>query len=583
MNTSSKLIDSLKNRTLLDYLDRLGLPMLLFIFSYYLVGFYNEVNDDVFIEFAFRGIGWAEPISNLYMWHRITGSIIVFLYNSFPDVPWYGLFLILLNYASFVNIYSILHISLRTLKPSVISIIFVLVFFFVFFESVLLIQYTRTAIFLSGTSALLLLIGDDSIFRTKKAGFRNLLYLSLFLIGLLIRPEGAILSLIFLLPVTLLLFRNRKVSLKKLLFCGAVIILMILSMKTFTMLSKTDAQVVDEMRIPYIMNWNAYADDPPSLSHTKSDTLIYNSIYFGLYSDREKLSAEFLRSLGKTHSVFNLESIDISEITHFLIHLPKLFLKNHLVMAFLNGLLFIRLLVFFVVNRRPHDLASYILLHVFNWAIIIGIACIFKMPSRVLTPLFFLYTTLHFVTWWAFDAWPKLSYKSTWGKLLLLIFFFCLAGYSFRMTKKIEWFKNRKNLNSGQLMWLTKHHEDTFIIFNYSSVALFSGLDALENMTAGSNHIVIWTSWMTWYSYFHEYLETISGSPKTVDFIRFLLTTQPKHIFISSKEDTRAIEHYYKAIYNISFRFKEIDTGLSFKELTYNTQLSFYEIVSSNN
>src|SRR4030095_3000925 len=182
------------------------LPVLLFILTYLIFGFYFEGIDEIFMSFLLKGDlqpqGGAFEIIHL---HKIICYIYSFLYKTIPTMPWFGIFLCLFNLVASVNIFIIFHQFLsRLFNQYIETLLLVLLYVILILQHIILINFTRTAILLSSSSLILIF---QLFYSNKYYRYRWLLIISLmfmYTLGFMTRPSAAILSPLVIFPFALL-------------------------------------------------------------------------------------------------------------------------------------------------------------------------------------------------------------------------------------------------------------------------------------------------------------------------------------------------------------------------------------------
>ncbi|MDF7811237.1 hypothetical protein [Hymenobacter sp. YC55] len=170
------------------------LPILLLLFTWILFGCYYESNDDVAISQVIRGETALAPVADLHLYFHGLASVLATLYRIWPAIPWYGLLLYLLLYVSLVLVYQVLYDVLAG-KVSVLSLAccLILIYWFAWQQTALLINFTRLPILLAGTGILYAT-------SQRKHFFSLAVGLAVVMLGWCIRPSAAILGLLVAIP-----------------------------------------------------------------------------------------------------------------------------------------------------------------------------------------------------------------------------------------------------------------------------------------------------------------------------------------------------------------------------------------------
>ena len=85
------------------------LPFILFVTSYIVFGFYYGSSDDATMEALIRGVFFSHPVTEFFAFHRITAVLYARLYQLFPNIPWYGVFMHALLLLAITNYFVLIH------------------------------------------------------------------------------------------------------------------------------------------------------------------------------------------------------------------------------------------------------------------------------------------------------------------------------------------------------------------------------------------------------------------------------------------------------------------------------------------
>ena len=152
------------------------------------LGAYYETNDDQVITYLLQGRMAAAPVTNLYLYfHGLAGGL-VWLYQTAPGVPWYGLLLYGLLYLATLLTFAVLRGALRPwLRPGAVAGLLGAFFLLAWVEHGLWFSYVRVP---------LLLAPAGLLFAAQRPGRRGVLAVGLlaFAVAWLIRPSAAVLG-----------------------------------------------------------------------------------------------------------------------------------------------------------------------------------------------------------------------------------------------------------------------------------------------------------------------------------------------------------------------------------------------------
>lgn len=178
---------------------RIGLSIGLSIATWALFGAHYGWLDDFLVVNFVRGIGIAAPEEHFWLIHILFSKAYRFLYENFPGVPWYGMWLGGLSILSTYLLVDILWKQTRQVYSKALSVAIIsMVYVVAFAENVFLLNFTRIGILLFGLSFVSLVLNSIRQHDYWLIG-RSILLNILMLSGLLLRPD----SIVFILPVLL--------------------------------------------------------------------------------------------------------------------------------------------------------------------------------------------------------------------------------------------------------------------------------------------------------------------------------------------------------------------------------------------
>ncbi|MBO0358906.1 hypothetical protein J0X19_13190 [Hymenobacter sp. BT186] len=170
------------------------LPAVLLIATWVIYGCYYESNDDVAISQVIRGETAIAPVYSLHLYFHGFSAILASLYQIMPSFPWYGILLYLLLYSSLILVHQILYEALEyKMSLTHLCLCLVLLYWFTWQETALLMNYTRIPILLSGVG-ILYATKQRTCLRSFSIG------VAVAFLGWCIRPSTALLGLLVAAP-----------------------------------------------------------------------------------------------------------------------------------------------------------------------------------------------------------------------------------------------------------------------------------------------------------------------------------------------------------------------------------------------
>ncbi|TYZ07852.1 hypothetical protein FY528_14235 [Hymenobacter lutimineralis] len=176
------------------YVHSLLLPAALLLVTGLQLGCYFETNDDLAIIQLIRGVTAAGPVGDLHLYLHGLSSLLAFLCQTWPAVPWYGVLLFGLLYGATALAFAIIDRLLRGRVPTwKITLLLVLFYGTLWLEHALWFNYLRVPVLLAGCGLL---------YAAQRHGQRwaQVVGLGAFVVAWLIRPSAADVALLVALP-----------------------------------------------------------------------------------------------------------------------------------------------------------------------------------------------------------------------------------------------------------------------------------------------------------------------------------------------------------------------------------------------
>jgi hypothetical protein len=346
--------------------------------TWLIFGTYYGTVDDPYMTLVAKGYLMKTPEWHLFFTHPVIGFILVHLYETMPNVPWYVLFMVSLNILSFSAItYAIVRRS-RTWMGLILWIIVILVAGLYLIASV---QFTMVST-MACSAAVVLIFGvadQAAITRARLAAA-----VAFFLLGAAVRIHPALLVIIMVGPCAgYLWLRGSLPGTKR--FALAVFVglaLLALTDAAAYRLSPVwrEAKSYDTARgilngTEIMKKYDDNADVFKAVGWSKNDLKMFNE---GLYEDATVYSKDKLNYL----------------VTH--LHLPPVGLKNGFwaVVRDLSGdyaavVLYLTCLIF-VLAWRLMPRTQVLMLALPCMVVFSYLAIVVRLPQRVLCPTIFM-------------------------------------------------------------------------------------------------------------------------------------------------------------------------------------------------
>lgn len=555
------------------YFNIILLPILLFIITYLVFGFYFETNDDFVISLLLKGDlqpqGGIYDLSNFFLVKLV--YIYDILYSYYPSLPWYGFSLAVFNLAAAINIFYITdNLLSRYFKKYFITFILICLYFIFVLENNIEINYTRTSFILMGSSLLSIffMLSKD---KTQKVNKYVIINFILLIIALLIRPMAGILSAFILLPVIIfVIIVSGKIKIPLYWIASIYLILLMLYSYTQYIRPAEDKIVIENLlKIANYMDWdfeteNNSADLQDSVKKEASKRLFI--------SDPQTINTEFLDKISSPH-FFTLNKITIPRIKTAVIYTAYSGYKSYAGMSLMYGII---LFILFYTNykRNRYGLLILMFIQAFFILSIISISVFMKLPDRIAYPLYGIIITSNLILM----TYADLNLYKNKLKLYAVIALVLTLAVSF--PSMYSRYSNLHKLNTGNsevFSALDRKYSNTTFLLTQRSFKLLDGQNALTNFDLKNNKIFPVIGWNTILPSYKNAIQRMCGSASMNDFINFL-KNRADYVFISNKEFNLFLEKYFRIFYNNEIIFiQKPETPEIFKK----HDLYLYSIISN--
>jgi hypothetical protein len=297
----------------------------------------------------------------------------------------------------------------------------------------------------------------------------------------------------------------------------------------------------------------------------------------GFFWDRQMIDQEFLERHTPKHGIFSTENLSLKKILDVSLKVFVLFARNNLPMLILNGLLFLVILNIERQGGTNQRLTFFFLFQLVLWGMIVGVAVVFKMPNRLLTPMLVVYTMTHLLYF-------GLVCNASWflqRPLVNICMVLLLIGsfvFAYRTYTKINWYQDRCAMNTFKLQTIENQKKYPTVILSRDALSLFNGLNPMRVSPLTRSKTYISAGWFNWYSSFIAQITRACGSPEYIRFFSYLAANRENHVFISTEENNEIQEKYFKELYDRNLIFEKFLNESEFEELTYHYKLNLYKL-----
>jgi hypothetical protein len=532
------------------------LPVLLIILAYVIFGFYYEGNDEYAITLLLKGDwqsqGGAFEIIHI---HKIICYLCSSLYKTMPSMPWYGIFLCLFNLIASINIFIIFHQVLsKFFNQYIETLLLVVLYVIVILQHIILINFTRTAIILSGSSLILIfqLFYSNKDYRHKWLLITSLMFM--YTLGFMTRPAAAILSPLLIFPFALLtglVLKKLKSSIYLVLILSLFVIILQFS---HTLLMSPGVRDSDKFHA-YWSNIAEFDKQKKMLYKNEQDSIKITALNFRFASDREMMNTNFLDTYS-TSNIFYYDKIKSKGIKASIIDLFIFFINPYCGLTLLNLFIFGILLISYF-KKGKYYLFYYLIPITLYFFLLLSIYIFMKMPDRLFSPLFTIYTICNLLLLQISEL--NFNFK----KILPVFSVLIIISLGYALNLNIRDNIQSKTLNDENMQILetlgNKFSDKTFLITR-SSLNIFASIKVLDNINLESNNrIMPIAGWTTIFPSYIRELESICKSKTIYDFFNFI-REHPQNFLIISNEGTNGFfVSYFKILYNLDLKFRMIN------------------------
>jgi hypothetical protein len=546
--------------------------------SYCILGVYFGWIDDVFVMLQLKG----EVISPQNGFFNLRGNnyfsyFYVWLYNHFGKFNWYGIFLSFYSGLCILNInFILLHLISKTEQHvRKLFLFFSLAFFAAYvIENVYLINFTRIAILLTGTSIICAVITFKT-YRGTAVGKRLFMFFALlFFIGWNCRLFAV---LIFMPIILLFLFLIFEKKLRFIFPGGLAIFIGLYFCLAFLFLNDKNRAEYKSINHTekYVHNiLNAFNGVQIDELNNPRDSIKSLALYRWYFADRDTvLNQEFLDEIGS----YNPLRVDVlknwqknlkQEITK-----ARSFYGNNY-MPDLNWYyktvgfwIIVGALPFLFIFYHSVDFKRFlrsILLYGATLVFVLLVIIFFKMEDRAMAPLL-IFT--FFAVWMLLNETDK---PLNIEVLKILIVVFIIVG-----GHRVQGYKNNStqrgfdlDLKSKVRSNIDKFYNDKTVFFDLYSLTILE-THPFWNVNFPDN----WTSGLEMFNLHsiehHQNIEKIVGCLDWPCFYQEVSKTPNKYMFFYSNERIRITHDYNKIIYNEEFYFRKESENMIINQLHY--------------
>ncbi|OVE82686.1 hypothetical protein BVY03_00305 [bacterium K02(2017)] len=547
------------------------LALLLIALFYVLFGFYYETFDDALFELYFKGFNHVSFITDEHLYHRLLVYFYTLFYKVMPLVNWYGWSLLLMQFMAVVNIFYLLGDSLKKyLKYKYVLIVLSCVFVVFIWRHFYLINFTRTAFLLMGSSFLLWIQKEGQPIRSK-ISFKMWVLIA-FALSVLTRPATLIMVMVLLLPFSFLLFKIKNKSFKVWAKNITPFVLIVLGFTFYQQITLNKDMALVSRKMDLISNYIDYGNHS-EVKLSAKEQLKVDLIRNWIFIDKSALDLNFLEKITSKNNL--LSALSPHKLNYYLYDLKLKLWDLGLVYLLLNMALLTWL--FWGVYQRHVKwywlLVPFVCFIGFGSMIVLA-AVYFKMPDRVLEPMLLLFSLGHFLFLMAFKPnWIRVD--QTKQKILVgiscavLILFAGLPSH----VKKVRRLKKQLLNNSISIQEINKL-KDLTLVFDYKAMDLIAGADVLKGVGLDFKHKLL--SFVDVASVIPANYRLMQGLYGTSEFSKIFkqMIVGNQTLFITNQSFNLLLMEYFYKLYDQKFKFSIVSHATNLKN--QKDQLNYY-------
>lgn len=533
--------------------------------AYFTWGFYFDSNDDPIYVLLLNGVLTGTVESDFLFWHVLTGRLIAALFEAFPSIPWYSLYLYICLWISVIQFLSVCSTWFQSARWYILWT--ASVFFFVLLDNTTNLNYTRVAILLSCSSVISFLHRLRESSSTGLQLGNGLWALFGFTVAILMRWESAILGGgIALAMVGFLVHDRRHVILPLSVFVGSLLTVVVL-FRTYQSYTVDPRISERKMLIQKIVDYGHLKD---RRYWSRRDSSTHDAIANWILWDSERVPNDDIRSVVSDTKSASWPSL------FFLTWRRLAFLsaKNYLPTAFLSGTLLIISVVGLTRQKQRARLAWYMVGVLLCAAAFTVLGMFFKLPLRLLSPML---VSMVFVL----IACTERSHVDAirTGRrmrvLLLALFTIACAAYLVRTSRMADVSKKRLRQNMAKLAEIEERAGTQWVVMTAPASQLLKGLDPMNQIPLKTKKYLFMEGWSTWLPGFERQLQAVTGGTNFGSLIDFLAMTS--HTVVSTHENNRAIIMYVRDFYGRCWEWEVVCPECEMVEMSFGQRLNYYQ------
>ncbi|MDB5283307.1 MAG: hypothetical protein JWO06_2382 [Bacteroidota bacterium] len=537
-----------------SFLIGAGISFLLLALSAWLGGLFYEEYDPMFASLTSNKLTpTLHQVVSLYVLGHIgTTYIYSYLYHQFPPVEWIslanGLFLIVGGGMAWL----ILSLFIR---GGVVNTITKLAFLWLFYSShLVLFNLTRGAFLLCGTSLLLLVIVYCLEADRNKRWKWQLICAFIFLLGLLTRPEPALIILFFGGAFSLLFLRG-LIKPIQVLFIPGVITIMLFACIVIDRSHSTDFYKLVEPDLEYQVRVQQNCI-PISAMKTAADSMRYEAALGGLWSDPNQVSVSFLRSIVNKQRDFHRMRDQWKEFYPIIGTVAG----RHLPLVLLSALMAVIFLLFSLRFLSLRISILWVLIYLLFWALIFMQTYLSKINDRSFDSLLSLYLLVQITFYLAF-----LKELIKGAAVLVvpsgLVVFSCVQF--FWTLDQVRIFREEKEQFLNQYAWVKQEvHGGTLVLNGSSYIPFMLSFTPFKEQDYSGFSRVYWFD-LFYMSTVHPYKEFLAQECNCdvsdfSNFYRFLMKQDKEVYLLSTPRRVQLVTRYLHTIHNLDCTFEQV-------------------------
>jgi len=531
-----------------------------------LLGFqYYEGNTDPGIVTYFNSIITSKPhaLPNVNGNWKLISHLFAELYKVFPHFDWYGFTMILFGSFAAFTFLKILRIHWERLSSSQFGLgqkVILSGIFLLFLENILILEFTRMAYVLSFTGFLMIIY---PFFNNPSNVSTNYLmgwgWLAI-LLGGLVRTSPAILSFIVIIPLLCFFWWKNKIPLALVAKTFSLPILFVILLIALSDIKWNQMDRYTVSYAGYLINvWDVGQKDDLQLS-SRGDSLTYQVTMMHFMNDFENINPAFFEKIGVPYTrkkINNLPNLIFNDVRV----LKKIreeglhFLERHIGWT----IFFVIITIIALWSNFEHGYEWLYIVAVFIGFLLIYfmIAIFMKMADRIISPMFFSFSTILAFLIPNFEK-PSQDTKPSFLSLLIVCSVLSVVSIEASFSGDLVANRKRKVHYHNQFLNKLSSLDKQYQFVGYISSWFYSKPFQQPHTNPKVTYLSIDNQGFCFVPTYWERMKQVTGGESVEEYWQFMKDHSEETIIVSEKERIEKLVQYFNYQYNVEMKVEPI-------------------------